>query len=167
MAEISFCSFDETKSDILLPQMFEILSTNMSKIAPTGNSYEEDKKIWLSYMEPNLKRKQIILMYVGEVLAGYFQYSLNESTVLIEEIEILPDYQRTLLFYRFLKYMSKIIPENIKYAEAYINKGNSNSQRIAQKLGLKIVGENPNGHSFRYRGEFASFKIYFAKSPFI
>ena len=106
-------------------------------------------------------------MYVGEVLAGYFQYSLNESTVLIEEIEILPDYQRTLLFYRFLKYMSKIIPENIKYAEAYINKGNSNSQRIAQKLGLKIVGENPNGHSFRYRGEFASFKKYFAKSPFI
>ena len=102
MAEISFCSFDETKSDILLPQMFEILSTNMSKIAPTGNSYEEDNKIWLSYMEPNLKRKQIILMYVGEVLAGYFQYSLNESTVLIEEIEILPDYQRTLLFTVFL-----------------------------------------------------------------
>ena len=102
MAEISFCSFDETKSDILLPQMFEILSTNMSKIAPTGNSYEEDKKIWLSYMGPNLKRKQIILMYFGEVLVGYFQYSLNESTVLIEEIEILPDYQRTLLFTVFL-----------------------------------------------------------------
>ena len=137
MAEISFCSFDETKSDVLLPQMFEILSTNMSKIAPTGNSYEEDKKIWLSYMEPNLKRKQIILMYVGEVLAGYFQYSLGECTVLIE------------------------------HAEAYINKENPNSQRIAQKLGLKIVGENPNGHSFRYRGEFASFKKYFAKSPFI
>ena len=57
--------------------------------------------------------------------------------------------------------MSNIIPENIKYAEAYINKGNANSQRIAQKLGLKIVGENPNGHSFRYRGEVASFKKYF------
>lgn len=167
MAGISFCSFDHTKSDVLLPQMFEILSTNMNKIAPTGNSYAQDQKIWLSYMEPNLKGKQIILMYVGEVLAGYFQYSMGESTVLIEEIEILPDYQRTLLFYRFLKYMSNIIPENIKYAEAYINKGNANSQRIAQKFGLKIVGENPNGRSFRYRGEFASFKKYFAKSPFI
>ena len=167
MAEISFCSFDETKSDVLLPQMFEILSTNMSKIAPTGNSYEEDKKIWLSYMGPNLKRKQIILMYVGEVLAGYFQYSLCECTMLVEEVEILPAYQRTLLFYRFLKYISRIIPENIKYAEAYINKGNSNSQRIAQKLGLKIVGENPNGHSLRYRGDFSSFKKYLATSPLI
>ena len=72
MAIISFCSFDQTKSDVLLPQMFEILSTNMKKIAPTGNSYEEDKKIWLSYMIPSLKEKQIILMYVDEVLVGYF-----------------------------------------------------------------------------------------------
>ena len=160
MAEISFCSFDQTQSDVLLPQMFEILSTNMNKIAPTGSGYEEDKKIWLSYMIPSLKEKQIILMYVDEVLAGYFQYSTNINTVLIEEIEILPDYQRTLLFYRFLKYISKIIPENIEYAEAYINKSNSNSQRIAQKLGLQIVGENPNGHSLRYRGKLRSAKYW-------
>ncbi len=161
MTEISFCSFDYTKSDVLLPQMFEILATNMSKIAPTGNSYEQDKKIWLSYMESDLKGKQIILMYVGEVLAGYFQYSLQENTALVEEIEISPEFQRTLLFYRFLKYMRTILPKNIQYAEAYINKGNTNSQRIAQKLGFKVVGENPNGHSFRYRGEFASIKKYF------
>ena len=80
--------------------------------------------------------------------------------MLIEEIEILPDYQRTLLFYRFLKYISKIIPKNVEYAEAYINKRNSTSQRIAQKLGLQIVAENPNGHSFRYRGKLRSAKYW-------
>lgn len=160
MAKISFCNFDSSKAETLLPQMFDILSMNMSKIAPTGNSYEEDRKIWLSYMMPSLKEKQILLMYVGEVLAGYFQYSMDKNTLLIEEIEILAEYQRTLLFYHFLKCMSKIIPENIEYAEAYINKSNYNSQRIAQKLEMQIVGENTNGHSFRYRGKLSSFNKY-------
>ena len=159
MAKVSFCDFDPMESEVLLPQMFHILSTNMGKIAPTGNSYEEDMKIWLSYMtSEQIKETQILLMYVGEALVGYFQYRISENKVLIEEVEIAPEYQRTLLFYRFLKYVSNIIPKNIEYAEAYINKQNTNSQRIAQKLGMRIVGENPNGHSFRYRGELSSFK---------
>ncbi len=159
MAKVSFCDFDPMKSEVILPQMFHILSTNMDKIAPTGDSYEEDMKIWLSYMmSEQIKEMKILLMYVGETLAGYFQYSINKNIVLLEEVEIVPEYQRTLLFYHFLKYVSNIIPKNIEYAEAYINKHNSNSQRIAQKLGMQIVGENPNGHSFRYRGELSSFK---------
>ena len=159
MAKALFCNFDPMKSEVLLPQMFHILSTNMGEIAPTGNSCEEDMKIWLSYMtSERIKEMQILLMYVGEALAGYFQYSIHKDSILIEEIEIAPEYQRTLPFYRFLKYIGSVIPENIKYAEAYINKHNPNSQRIAQKLGMQIVGENPSGHSFRYRGELSSFK---------
>ena len=159
MAKALFCNFDPMKSEVLLPQMFHILSTNMGEIAPTGNSCEEDMKIWLSYMtSERIKEMQILLMYVGEALAGYFQYSIHKDSILIEEIEIAPEYQRTLLFYRFLKYIGSVIPENIKYAEAYINKHNPNSQRIAQKLGMQIVGENPSGHSFRYRGELSFFK---------
>ena len=159
MTKVSFCNFDPMKSEVLLPQMFHILSTNMGKVAPTGNSYEEDMKIWLSYMtSEQIKEMQILLMYVGEALVGYFQYSIHKDIILIEEVEIAPEYQRTLLFYRVLKYVSNIIPKNIEYAEAYINKHNSNSQRIARKLGMQIVGENPNGHSFRYRGELSSFK---------
>ena len=162
MAQVSFRDFDPMKSEALLPQMFHILSTNMGKIAPTGNSSEEDMKIWLSYMtSEQIKEKQILLMYVGEALAGYLQYSIHENIVLIEEIEIAPEYQRTVLFYHFLKYVGSILPNHIEYTEAYINKHNSNSQRIAQKLGMRIVGENPNGHSFRYRGELSSFKKLF------
>ena len=159
MAEVLFCKYDPMKAEVLLSKMFYILSMNMGKIAPTGNSYEEDMGIWLSYMtSEEIIEKQILLMYVGEALVGYFQYRISENKVLIEEVEIAPEYQRTLLFYRFLKYVSNIIPKNIEYAEAYINKQNTNSQRIAQKLGMRIVGENPNGHSFRYRGELSSFK---------
>ena len=72
-------SLDSAKSDVLLPQMFDILATNMSKITPTNNSYEDDKRIWLSYMTPaRIEDCRILLMYVGEVLAGYFQYHIDK-----------------------------------------------------------------------------------------
>lgn len=50
MSRISFCFFDWAQSEDILPQMFDILFTNMRKIAPTGNSYEDDKQVWLSSM---------------------------------------------------------------------------------------------------------------------
>ena len=76
--------------------VFDILFTNMNEIAPTGNSYEDDRQMWLSSMTSvQRKEKQILLMYVGEILAGYFQYCIERDTMLIEEIEIAPDYQRT------------------------------------------------------------------------
>ena len=161
MSKISFCFFDWARSEDILPQMFDILFTNMSKIAPTGNSYEEDKQMWLSSMTAGQgKEKQILLMYVGEILAGYFQYCIDGDTMMIEEIEIVPDYQRTVLFYHFLKFVADILPKDIVYVSASINKCNSNSQRIAEKLGMKIVGENKSGRSWRYQGEWIRFKRY-------
>ena len=161
MSRISFCFFDWAQSEDILPQMFDILFTNMSKIAPTGNSYEDDKQMWLSAITSvQGKEKQILLMYVGEFLAGYFQYRIDRDTMLIEEIEIAPDYQRTVLFYHFLKFIADILPKDIVYVSAYINKRNLNSQQIAEKLGMKIVGENKNGRSWRYQGEWIYFKRY-------
>ena len=161
MSKISFCFFDWAQSEDILPQMFDILFTNMSIIALTGNSYEEDKQMWLSSMTAEQgKEKQILLMYVGEILAGYFQYRIDGNTMMIEEIEIVPDYQRTVLFYHFLKFIADILPKDIVYVNAYINKYTSNSQQIAEKLGMKIVGENKSGRSWRYQGKWIYFKRY-------
>ncbi|MCH5316594.1 MAG: hypothetical protein J1E05_01340 [Eubacterium sp.] len=105
MREISFCFYDKTQSKEILPQMFDILYSNMSRIAPTGNSYDDDKRLWLSFMKSApADGQQIILMYVDKIFAGYFQYSINNDTMVIEEIEIKPEHQRTALFYRFFKY---------------------------------------------------------------
>lgn len=159
MGKITFRYFDREQPEKILSQMFDVLFTNMSAIAPTGNSYHDDKQIWMSYMTSEMgKRHQIILMYTDETLAGYFQYCVTEDTVLIEEIEILPEYQRTFLFYYFFKQIRGEIPDNIRYVEAYINKANWNSMKIAKKLGMEIIGENRTGKSWHYRGEMKDLK---------
>ncbi len=160
MGKAMFQLLNRTQAEVILPQMFDILFTNMSRIAPTGGSYAQDQQMWMAYMTSEAgKDQQIILMYVDEVLAGYFQYSIKKDTMLIEEIEIMPEYQRTLLFYRFFKYVSNVIPTDVVYIEAYINKGNKNSMTIAKKLGMQIVGENRTGTSWHYQGESRKFKL--------
>ena len=159
MAHFTFSVLDPAQSEDLLPQLFSILARNMSEIAPTGNAYEEDQLVWLSYMRSDQAReKQILLAYADGALAGYLQYSITGDTVLIEEVEIAPDYQRTFLFYRLLQHFTTILPEAVEYAEAYINKHNTNSQRIAQKLGLQIIGENKSGSSYHLRGKMQAFQ---------
>lgn len=158
MKEISFRFYDKTQADDILPQLYDILYSNMSRIAPTGNSYDEDKQQWLSFMKSDpADGQQIILMYVDNILSGYFQYSLNQDTMVIEEIEIKPDHQRTSLFYRFFKYAVGVVPRDVAYVEAYINKHNSNSQTIAKKLGMQIIGENKNGGSWHLKGDLKEF----------
>ena len=159
VGKLTFRFLEGTQADAVLPQMFDILYTNMSRIAPTGDSYEDDRRTWTAYMRSAAESGQrVILMEVDGTLAGYFQYRLEGDTLLVEEIEIIPEYQRTLLFYRFFRYAVNIIPKETAYVEAYIDKSNANSMTIAQKLGMQIVGENSTGRSWRYRGEAGAFR---------
>lgn len=159
MGKVTFRFLEREQAEAVLPQMFDILYTNMSRIAPTGDSYEDDRRTWTAYMRAAAQSGQrVILMEVDGTLAGYFQYRLEGDTLLVEEIEIVPEYQRTLLFYRFFRYAVNIIPKEIAYVEAYIDKSNANSMTIAQKLGMQVAGENSTGRSWRYRGEAGDFR---------
>ncbi len=48
MGKATFQFLNKTQAEVMLPQMFDILFTNMSKIAPTGGSYAQDKQIWMA-----------------------------------------------------------------------------------------------------------------------
>lgn len=165
MTEMTFSFFDKNESEKILPEMYDILFTNMNNIAPTGNSYETDKKIWLSFMLPSIEKgnKHIILMYVDKTLAGYFQYNINGDVMMVEDIQIKPEFHRTMLFCGFFKYFINIVPRNVVCIEANIHKNNMNSQTIAKKLGMQIVGENKNKISWHLKGTMDKFKGY-AKS---
>lgn len=131
----------------------------MSIIAPTNNSYEKDFEIWSSYLIPAMQKeqRQIVLMYVGSKLVGYFQYYINSNTdsLMMEEIQIIKDFQGVGLFSEFYKWLIKSLPKNIMYVEAYANKKNIKSQGILKHLGLVELGENKNGNSFYYKGKYA------------
>lgn len=142
----------------ILPILFSILHSNMSVIAPTGNSYEEDYKIWLSNIVPAMEKdaRQIVLMFCGDELAGYFQYYVNavSNSLMMEEIQIREKYQGTGLFSDFYRWLFSKLPKNIKFVEAYSDKNNYKSQNILEHLGLIKTGENSS--LFYYKGSYNS-----------
>lgn len=140
----------------ILPLLFSILHSNMSVIAPTGNSYEDDYKIWLSNIVPAMEKdaRQIVLMFCGDELAGYFQYYVNtvSSSLMMEEIQIREKYQGTGLFSGFYRWLVSKLPKDIKFVEAYSHRNNCKSQNILEYLGLIKSGEDSS--LFYYKGSY-------------
>lgn len=163
MAGYSFRFFDIREDRAVLDEMYDILWFNMSKIAPTGNGYDEDKAMWLRYNEPAMTggKYVTVLMYADGALAGYFQYYIDGGAMMVCEIQIRPEYQRSFLFGEFFRFFVNTVPEEVKYVDAFTSKKNINLQTIAKKLGMEITGENKNGLSWRLSGDFDKFKRYF------
>lgn len=157
MGKITFRYLETAEFETMLPQLFDILHTNMSKLAPTGCGYGEDRKLWMSYIVPVLETggKKILLVYAGGNLAGYFQYGIDGDTMQIDEVEIRPEYQRTMVFYRLCRFLMERMPENVKYLTSYVHVENHHSQSIHEGLGMERIGKNKSGTSWHYRGEAA------------
>ena len=151
-----FLFLDKQKLDVFLPRLFEILHSNMSLIAPTNNSYEDDFEIWSSHIIPAMQKeqRQIVLMYVDNKLVGYFQYYINVdmNSLMMEEIQIAKEFQGTGMFSAFYKWLVEQLPNDVESVEAYAKKKNLKSQSILKHLGLVELGENKNGNSFYYKG---------------
>lgn len=165
MGKISFRYLEKAEKEMMLPQLFQILHTNMIRIAPTDCSYEEDQNVWMSYILPALEQGEtsIILMYAGEKLAGYFQYRISGDTLQVDEIEIKPEYQRTMVFYRFCEFLLSQMPEQVKYLTSYVHVDNQNSISIHKGLGMACIGKNKSGTSLYFRGEAAKAAARFRK----
>ena len=126
----------------------------MSKIAPTGNTYDEDFSAWYSCVYPAMQMnpRQIILMYHENTIVGYFQYYVNNQVLMMEEIQILAEHHRTGLFRSFYIWFLEQQKTGIQLVEAYAHKRNLKSQGILSHLGLAVCGENKNGNSYHYKG---------------
>ena len=112
MVEFKFA--DKLRIEQSLPDLFRILHSNMSLIAPTNNSYDEDYEIWSSFIIPAMQKeqRQIVLMCVGSKLIGYFQYYINNDTssLMMEEIQIKKGFQGTGLFSKFYQWLVGQLP---------------------------------------------------------
>lgn len=137
--------------------LFAILADNMSKISPTGNSQEEDFCLWSGVLRQRLSNGEcsvVAFLFAGQ-LAGYFQYSLRQDVLLIEEIEIAPPFRvRHNILGRTIKLLPALAPSNIAYVEAYANKNNSTSTHLLEKAGFENIGANKSGSSYLYRGQY-------------
>lgn len=162
MTKITFRYLPKPPSPAILDEIFDILTTNMRAIAPTGMTYEEDKAQWLSCVPPALEKdaRQIILIYDRDELIGFFQYyvTADHSVFMMEEIQFKPAYHGNGLFGDLYRYLIPRLPADIQAVEAYADKRNKKSLAVLSHLGLTVMGENKNGISYHLRGSYAELK---------
>ncbi len=146
----------------ILDEIFDILATNMRVIAPTGLTYEEDRAQWMACVPPALTKdaRQIVLIYVGGELAGFFQYyvTADHSVFMMEEIQFKEAFRESGLFRELYRFLIPKLPADIVAVEAYADKRNTKSLGVLGHLGLTVIGENKNKISWHLRGDFAVLK---------
>ena len=160
---IRFEFMEKGWKDDYLPLLFDILYTNMKEIVP-GGPYEEEKTAWLAEVAPAMEKapRKIILIYAEDEIAGYFQYYVNGGVFMVEEMQIIPQYQSTTLLYTLFCFLGKVLPENVETIGAYVHKRNLRSQTIIRKLGMERISED--GDYYFCRGDFRSIGDKFRKS---
>ena len=158
MPNVQFIYMTVEECDDILPQLFHILYSNMCIIAPTNHSYDEDFKIWISNIYPSMRDdfRKIVLIYAEGRLIGYFRYSVISSSLFMEDLQIISEYQGSGIFSSLYKWLVKELPQNIVTVEAYANMQNSKSIGVLEQLGLCYVGVNKTGKSFHYKGDYSS-----------
>lgn len=142
---------------VFAQRIFDILADNMTMIAPTGNSREEDFALWSDSVSEGLKRseRQIILIKDNDNLIGYFQYYTNADTFMMEEIQLKPKYQGKGVFRSLYSFVIPRIRADIVFVEAFANIRNEKSIGILEHLGLSKIGMNKNGNSCYFRGSYS------------
>ena len=134
---------NKAEKDHWLPRMFDLLYANMQTVAPGELPYEGEKQQWLENVSPALEKapRQVLLCLADKDLVGYVQYYTRGELLMVEEVQLRKDYHRSFLFYRICSHLLKTIPDQIRVAEAYAEKRNRYSQKLMQKLGMEILGE--------------------------
>lgn len=161
-----FVYADKTKLQEILPDCFSILHSNMSIIAPSGNSYEEDFDIWYSAVFPAMQKdpRKIVLMYYEHTIVGYFQYYIVNCTMMMEEIQITAEHQGSGLFRSFYVWLLNELKDDIQFVEAYAHKSNVKSQSILKYLGLEACGEKTNDKHFHFKGKYTDLRNVIVKA---
>lgn len=156
---------NKSELSVYAKSLFNILGGNMTEIAPTGNTLDEDFKMWLSCIGESLQseKRQIILIKDKENLVGYFQYSITDDTFFMEEIQLKPDWQGRGIFRPLYGFVLANIKSDLKYVKALASIKNPKSIGILEKFGLKNMGLNKNGRSYQFVGEFADLVKWYEK----
>lgn len=163
---VEFEILDKTDFSAVSSDIFSVLADNMSVIAPTGNSREEDYLIWYNSVSDGLKRdeRKIILISESEMFIGFFQYYVNEDTFMMEEIQLKSEYHGKNIFRKLYGYLIANLSDGIRYVEAYANIENKKSIAILEHLGLKNIGMNKNGRSIHFKADYQNLINWYCSS---
>ena len=164
---VSFEYLNKSDFSVISKDIFNILADNMTIIAPTGNSREDDYGCWYDAVSSGLQRdeRQIILIKDSGATIGFFQYYVNPDTFMMEEIQFKPEYQGKGIFRALYHFVLSNINTDTKYVEAYASIHNAKSIGILEKLGLSTVGLNRNGRLYHFKGAFDNLIKWYNHQP--
>lgn len=157
VANIKFEYLNKVDFAEAAPVIFNILADNMEKIAPTGNTREEDYECWCKSVRDGLQldERQIILIKDDDCIIGFFQYYTNADTFMMEEIQFRTEYQGKGIFRQLYAFLVENVRNDLEFVEAYANVNNQKSIGILKKFGLSNIGLNKNGRSYHFKGKYA------------
>ena len=160
---ITFEFLNKTDFSQKAKEIFDILADNMTVIAPTGNTREEDFACWSDSVSEGLERaeRKIVLIKRCDELIGFFQYFTNEDTFRMEEIQLKPEYHGKGIFRKLYGFILPKIDDSIEFVDAFANIQNEKSIAILEHLGLENVGLNKNGRSYYFKGQLKNLKEWY------
>ena len=146
-------------------ELFDILADNMTIIAPTGNSRQDDFKCWYEAVSNGLQKdeRQIILIKDCDIVIGYFQYCINSDTLIMEEIQLKSEYQGKGIVRELYSFANSNVTTDYEFIEAYANIKNIRSIGMLEKFGLSTAGLNKNGNSYHFKGRKEDLKKWYGK----
>ena len=162
---LTFSFIEKSNAAEILPGLFNILYDNMNSIAPTGEGYERDFEEWYGNVAPALERPQrnIILIREDGALVGFFQYYVNETTFMMEEIQLVKAARGRGIFEALYRHLKSIVPPETPFVEAYAHELNLHSQGILRHLGLEEIGRA--NRCLHFRGSMSAMFETLENSP--
>lgn len=165
VSAVSFVYLSKPDFPRIARDIFDILEDNMSRIAPTGQTREENYLCWYSAVSEGLTKdpRQMVLIRDRGCLIGFFQYYTNSETFMMEEFQLKPAYHGTGIFRALYAFVIPHIPGSIPYIEAYASTQNSKSIAILHRLGLNEVELNKTGRSWHFKGNYSDFLRWYQR----
>lgn len=161
MSEYIFRFLEKDEFESRGAELFDLMYSNMSVIAPFKNSYEQERDDWLRLyggaFRNRAERKIVIITSCHDEVKGFFGYCADGEVFDMEEIQFSPEMQgKNGIFRRLYSFVLGELPCGIKYVEACANKENRKSQSILARLGLKPAGQDEAKGILYFRGEFSA-----------
>ena len=144
---------DKAKELGLLEELFELFFDNMNAIAPEEAPYEIQKREWIACISEALTKdpRQILLIYGEGKLVGFCMYYINKGILMIEELQLCPQYQRTAALLPLYRHFKKH-RGNIESVECFAHKQNSHSRKLIGKWGMEPAGQVQDGRIIHFKG---------------
>ena len=152
---------DKGEKAFWLPRLFDLLYENMDGIAPGALPREQEAARWLGEVSPALDKapRRIIMAFRDDRLAGYLQYYTGKDLLMIEEVQLKKEFQKTTAFFQLCWFLAGHLPPDLRYIEAYADRRNAASKKLMEKLGMREIGGS--SEFVQFRGSFSSVRDRF------